>query len=145
MTTRFNLTPLFRQSVGFDRFNDLFENVFQREDTSGNGYPPYNIEKSGDNEYIITMAVAGFTEDDLEISVKKDTLTVAGKIAEKEAEEGVQFLYRGIATRAFERHFRLADHVEVSSAGLEHGLLKIKLTRQTPQEELVKKISINNS
>ncbi|NVJ51819.1 MAG: Hsp20 family protein [Gammaproteobacteria bacterium] len=143
MTTRFNLTPLFRQSVGFDRFNDLFENVFQHQETNGNGYPPYNIEKSGDNAYIITMAVAGFKDDDLEISVKKDTLTVAGKIQEKEADENVQFLYRGIATRAFERHFRLADHVEVENADLDHGLLKIKLVRHIPKEELVKKISIN--
>ncbi len=141
MSTRFNLTPLFRQSVGFDRFNDLFENVFQTQETNGNAYPPYNIEKSGENAYVITMAVAGFKEDDLDISIKKDTLTVAGKIADK-AEEEVQYLYRGIATRAFERHFRLADHVEVKDAKLEHGLLRIHLIRETPQEELVKKISI---
>ncbi len=142
MTTRFNLTPLFRQSVGFDRFNDLFENVFQREDASGGGYPPYNIEKSGESDYVITMAVAGFKEEDLDISVKKDTLTVSGKIAEKQEENG-QYLYRGIATRAFERHFRLADHVDVKAAKLEHGLLKIQLVRNIPQEELVKKINIS--
>jgi molecular chaperone IbpA len=142
MTTRFNLTPLFRQSVGFDRFNDLFENVFQREDAAGNSYPPYNIEKYGENNYVITMAVAGFKEEDLEISVKKDTLTVSGRINEKQ-DENVQYLYRGIATRAFERHFRLADHVEVKSAKLEHGLLKIELVRNIPQEEQVKKINIS--
>ncbi|WP_144395091.1 Hsp20 family protein [Pleionea sediminis] len=143
MTTRFNLTPLFRQSVGFDRFNDLFENVFQREDTNGGGYPPYNIEKSGENEYIITMAVAGFTENDLDISIKKDTLTVSGKVADKDESE-VHYLYRGIATRAFERHFRLADHVEVKDANLEHGLLRIELIREIPKEEMVKKITINS-
>jgi len=144
MSTRFNLTPLFRQSVGFDRFNDLFENVFQHQDSGNGGYPPYNIEKSGESSYTITMAVAGFTEDDLDISIKKDTLTVSGKITEKE-NDNTQFLYRGIATRAFERHFRLADHVEVEAAKLEHGLLKIQLTRQTPKEELVKKIDISRS
>jgi molecular chaperone IbpA len=137
------MTPLFRQSVGFDRFNDLFENVFQREDTNGNGYPPYNIEKTGEHDYIITMAVAGFKEEDLDISVKKDTLTITGKITEDKAEE-VQYLYRGIATRAFERNFRLADHVKVTDAQLEHGLLRITLERETPKEELVKKISINS-
>ncbi len=141
MSTRFNLTPLFRQSVGFDRFNDLFENVFQTTDNNSNGYPPYNIEKSGEAEYIITMAVAGFKDSDLDISVKKDTLTVSGKIVETDKEE-VQYLYRGIATRAFERHFRLADHVKVRDAKLEHGLLKIILERETPKEELVKKITI---
>ncbi|MEE4244696.1 MAG: Hsp20 family protein [Kangiellaceae bacterium] len=141
--TRLNMTPLFRQSVGFDRFNDLFENVFQREDTNGNGYPPYNIEKTGEHDYIITMAVAGFKEEDLDISVKKDTLTITGKITEDKAEE-VQYLYRGIATRAFERNFRLADHVKVTDAQLEHGLLRITLERETPKEELVKKISINS-
>ncbi|NVJ61273.1 MAG: Hsp20 family protein [Gammaproteobacteria bacterium] len=141
MTTRLNMTPLFRQSVGFDRFNDLFENVFQREDNSG-GFPPYNIEKSDESVYVITMAVAGFKEDELDISVKKDTLTVSGKIADKE-DEKKQYLYRGIATRGFERHFRLADHVEVENANLEHGLLKITLKRHIPKEELVKKISIN--
>lgn len=142
MSTRFNLTPLFRQSVGFDRFNDLFENVFQRDESSNTGYPPYNIEKSNENDYVITMAVAGFKDEDLDISVKKDTLTVTGNIAEK-GEENTQYLYRGIATRGFERHFRLADHVEVKSAKLEHGLLRIQLVRNIPKEELVKKISIN--
>lgn len=142
MSTRFNLTPLFRQSVGFDRFNDLFENVFQTQDSSGGGYPPYNIEKLGESEYVITMAVAGFTEGDLDISIKKDTLTVSGKVADKD-ESNSQYLYRGIATRAFERHFRLADHVEVKDANLEHGLLKIQLIREIPKEEMVKKITIN--
>lgn len=141
MTTRLNMTPLFRQSVGFDRFNDLFENVFQREDNSS-GFPPYNIEKFDENEYVITMAVAGFKEEDLDISVKKDTLTVTGKIVDKE-DSKAQYLYRGIATRGFERHFRLADHVEVQNANLEHGLLKISLKRHIPKEELVKKITIN--
>lgn len=142
MTTRFNLNPLFRQSVGFDRFNDFFETVFARDEGAAASYPPYNIEKSGESEYFITMAIAGFTEEELEINVKKDTLTVSGQKQPKE-EDKTQFLYRGIANRSFERQFRLADHVEVKSADLKHGLLRIQLIRETPKEELVKKISIN--
>ncbi|MCO7222841.1 Hsp20 family protein [Pleionea sp. CnH1-48] len=142
MTTRFSLSPLFRHSVGFDRFNDFFENITMRDENNGGGFPPYNIEKAGEDTYFITMAVAGFRESDIEINVKKDTLTVTGRIEDK-TDETTTYLHRGIATRAFDRQFRLADHVEVKSAELKHGLLRIQLVRETPEEELVKRININ--
>ena len=142
MTTRLSLTPLFRHSVGFDRFNDFFENVFLKEDGNNGGYPPYNIEKQGEDRYYITMAVAGFKESDIDISVKRDTLTVTGRIEDK-ADESIEFLHRGIATRAFERQFRLADHVEVNGAELKHGLLRIELKRELPKEEQLRRIKIN--
>src|SRR5450755_1008492 len=99
MTTTFSLRPLLRSTVGFDRFNDLFESLVDAGDPAVS-YPPYNIEKRGEDKYAITMAVAGFTDRDLNIVVQSDRVTVAGRIEQK-AEEGVEYLYRGIAARAF--------------------------------------------
>ncbi len=126
---RFDLTPLYRQSIGFDHLASLME---QLSATDGeNGFPPYNIERLDENEYRITMAVAGFSSDDLYIEVKEGTLSVRG---EKTAEtKDREFLHRGIAARNFERRFRLADHVEVSGATLENGFLNVDLKREIPE------------
>lgn len=127
--TRLDYAPLFRSTVGFDRMMNLLEANARSGDE---GYPPYNIEKVDENDYRITMAVAGFGEDDLEIEAKDTTVTVSGEIA-KDAEEGKTYLYRGIAGRGFKRTFQLADHVRVSGAALENGLLHIDLVREIPE------------
>lgn len=126
----FDLTPLFRSSVGFDRMTRLLDTASRLDDGSLS-YPPYNIEKRGDDLYRISMAVAGFGESDLELTQTENTLVVKGK-AEKSEAEG-SFLYRGIAGRAFERRFQLADYIRVTDASLENGLLHIDLEREVPE------------
>lgn len=126
----FDLTPLFRTAVGFDRVARMLE-ASMNADTAANGYPPYNIEKLGEDDYRITMAVAGFTPADIEVVQKEQTLVVSGKQAEKT--EGRAFLHRGIASRAFERRFQLADHIRVVEADLANGLLDIVLKRVVPE------------
>lgn len=127
----YDLSPLFRSTVGFDRLSDLMDAAFGAEE-SGGGYPPYNIEKVGEDAYRVTMAVAGFAEKDLSITAQDNLLVVAGRIqGEPEAER--KFLYRGIATRAFERKFSLADHIKVSGASLVNGLLHVDLVREVPE------------
>ena len=126
----FDLTPFYRSTVGFDRLFDLLDSA-AGFDADGVAYPPYNIERLGDNEYRITMAVAGFGEDELKIDVKEQSLTVRG---EKKADDKQrQFLHRGIAGRSFERRFQLADHVEVKGADLQDGLLHVDLVRNVPE------------
>ncbi len=127
----FDFSPLFRSTVGFDRVFQLLDTV--SNESGGNGYPPYNIEKSGDNGYRITLAVAGFTDKDIEIVQQENALRIVGKIAERDANGS--YLHRGIATRAFERRFELADHVRVSGASLENGLLHVALVREVPEEK----------
>ncbi len=127
--TRFDFSPLFRSTVGFDRVMNALEANMRSADE---GYPPYNIEKVGENDYRITMAVAGFGEDDLSIEAKDATVTVSGEIA-KDGDDGRVYLYRGIAGRGFKRAFQLADHVRVSGAALENGLLHIDLVREVPE------------
>jgi len=136
----FDLTPFYRSTVGFDRlFNLLDANV----GTEAQTYPPYNIERTGENAYRITMAVAGFGEGDLTIEAKENTLTVKGAKAET-SEKDAEFLYRGIGSRAFERRFQLADHVEVKGANLENGLLHVDLVREIPDAMKPRTIAINN-
>jgi len=144
MSNVLSLAPLFRQSIGFDRFNDLFESALRSSETSS--YPPYNVEKHGDDQYRIVIAAAGFKEDDLELSVERGVLSVSGSRREQEdqGEGGVSYLHQGIARRAFKLSFRLADHIEVKNASLEHGLLNIDLLRVVPEEAKPKRISINN-
>ena len=125
----FDLTPLYRTGIGFDRMARLMDDMAKFDAPT---YPPYNIELVGENSYRITMAVAGFAEADLGIEVKEDTLTVTGRKG-PEAEERGQFLHQGIAARSFERRFQLADHVEVTGAALENGLLHIALKREIPE------------
>ncbi|HCG40608.1 MAG TPA: heat-shock protein [Pseudomonas sp.] len=140
MMSSFPMAPLFRQSVGFDRFNDLFESAL-RNDT-GSSYPPYNIEKHGDDQYRIVVAAAGFEESDLDLQVERSVLTISGGPRESEA-ENVTYLHQGIAQRAFKLSFRLADHIEVKGAALNSGLLNIDLVRVVPEEAKPKRIPIN--
>ena len=138
----FDLSPLFRYSVGFDRLDDLFETAFRG--TQETAYPPYNIVKTGQDAYRITLAVAGFGEDELELVVKENLLTVRGSGKNGEAEQGkpVTYLHRGIAQRAFEHRFQLADHVKVTGANLANGLLDIELVRELPESAKPQKIEI---
>lgn len=136
-----DLTPLYRNSVGFDRMAALLDNAL-RTDSSSQGYPPYNIEVLEENRYSISLAVAGFAEDDLDINVEKGVLTVRGK----KADDGDKnYLHRGIANRAFERKFNLADYIEVTSADLVNGLLTISLLKEIPEAMKPKSIAINQS
>ncbi|WP_028624087.1 Hsp20 family protein [Pseudomonas sp. Ant30-3] len=141
MTTAFSMAPLFRSSVGFDRFNDLFETALRNE--PGSTYPPYNVEKHGDDQYRIVVAAAGFQEEDLELQVEKGVLTISG--GKRDTTEGVTFLHQGIAQRAFKLSFRLADHIEIKTADLRNGLLSIDLLRVIPEEAKAKRIPINGT
>ena len=123
----FDLAPLYRSTVGFDRLFSMLDGF-----ESAPGYPPYNIERTGENEYRITVAVAGFGENELSIESKENTLTVKGSKQTKDEQDG-DVLYQGIAARAFERRFQLADHVEVKGATLENGLLHVDLVREVPE------------
>jgi molecular chaperone IbpA len=136
------MAPLFRQSIGFDRFNDLFESAL-RSNESGSSYPPYDVEKHGDDKYRIVVAAAGFQESDLELQVERGVLTVTGGKRDRNA-EGVSYLHQGIAQRAFKLSFRLADHIEVQSADLANGLLSIDLLRVVPEEAKPKRIAIGS-
>ncbi|MEM0900572.1 MAG: Hsp20 family protein [Pseudomonadota bacterium] len=135
-----DFTPLYRSTVGFDRLFNMLDTLAQ-PDNSQATYPPYNIERTDDNTYRITMAVAGFAEDDIAIEARPNILTVTGAKPEEKT-EGREVLHRGIASRAFERRFQLADHVEVRSATMENGLLHIELAREVPEAMKPKKISI---
>jgi len=136
-----DFTPLYRSTVGFDRMFDLLDSV-AGFDTGPTAYPPYNIERLSDNEYRISMAVAGFAEDELKVDVEEQTLTVRG---EKKAEDKErEFLHRGIASRAFERRFQLADHVEVKGADLRDGMLHIDIVRNVPERLKPRSIAIGN-
>jgi molecular chaperone IbpA len=137
----FDLSPLYRSTVGFDRLFSLLDNTAGVE--SGSAYPPYNIERTGDNSYRVTLAVAGFSESELAIEAKENTLTVKGEKAREANTRGSQLLYQGIAARSFERVFRLADFVEVKAAKLEHGLLHIDLARELPEAMKPRNIRIN--
>ncbi|MBD1550386.1 Hsp20 family protein [Pseudomonas typographi] len=143
MTTAFSLAPLFRQSIGFDRFNDLFESAARNE--SGSGYPPYNVEKHGDEHYRIVVAAAGFEEQDLELEVEKGVLTVSGGKQRDAEAQNVTYLHQGIAQRGFKLSFRLADHIEVKGAALVNGLLNIDLLRVVPEEAKAKRIPIGST
>jgi molecular chaperone IbpA len=135
----FDLSPLYRATVGFDRIADLMDRVLANE-VAQPGYPPYNIEKTAENAYRISVAVAGFSADELSVEVKDGTLTVGARKAPEPAER--TYLHRGIATRAFERRFTLADHVRVSGARHEHGMLHIDLVRETPEALKPRRIEI---
>ena len=139
--TTFDFSPLFRSTVGYDRLMNLLENSVQWSD-AGNGYPPYNIEKTGEDQYRVTLAVAGFGEDELSIETRENALTVEGR--KKEVEAGRSFLYRGIAGRSFKRQFQLADHVRVSGAQLQNGLLVIDLVREVPEAMKPRRIEIGS-
>lgn len=137
--TTYDLSPLYRTAIGFDRLADMLSSASR---VDGNGYPPYNIESRGEDEYRISMAVAGFSEADLDIVTEQNTLTVSGNKQAEEANGEREFLYRGIANRSFERRFQLADHVRVVSARLENGLLHIDLERELPEQMKPRRIEI---
>ena len=136
----YDLTPLLRSSVGFDRMASLLDTLAHGDD-GATGYPPYNIEKLSEDAYRITMAVAGFTDADLTITAKGTSLVISGKA--KSDGEDVTYLHRGIAGRAFERRFELAEHIKVSDAHLENGLLHINLKREVPEAMKPRQIQIN--
>lgn len=133
----FDFSPLYRSAIGFDRLASLIESAA----SNGNGgYPPYNIELLGEHDYRITMAVAGFTQEELEISFQENLLTVKGS---KQADSGRNYLYQGIAERGFERRFQLADYVRVKGADLKNGLLHVDLLREVPEAMKPRRIDIN--
>ena len=136
-----DLTPLLRATVGFDRMMNMLD-ASTHLDEGALSYPPYNIEKTDEDAYRIVMAVAGFGEDELEITVKENSLIIAGK-KDKPESDGGTYLHRGIATRAFERHFDLADHIRVAGARIENGLLLIELVRELPEAMKPRSIKID--
>ena len=139
---QFDLTPLYRSTIGFDRLGSLLDTLGAFEGDTPS-YPPYNIERVGENDYRISMAVAGFGDSDLNIEVKESTLTVKGeRLTEK---EDTTFLHRGIASRSFERRFQLADHVVVKGASLENGLLHIDLARELPEAKKPRTVPITTT
>ncbi len=135
-----DFAPLYRSSVGFDRLANQIENA--SNSNSQNGYPPYNIELMDENKYRITMAVAGFSDDDLDIQSQANTLVIKG--TKNTEEDDRTFLYQGIAERGFERRFQLADYVRVVNASIENGLLHVDLEREIPEAMKPRKIEINN-
>lgn len=135
-----DFSPLFRGAIGFDRIQQLLDTV---PDANANAYPPYNIEKLGNEDYRLTMAVAGFRAEDIELTVKENTLVVSGKIAD-ETRKG-EVLHRGIAARAFERRFVLADHMVVDGASLENGLLHVALKRVIPEALKPRRVAITTA
>ena len=138
----YDLAPFYRSTVGFDR---LFALLDQAANQDGSGYPPYNIERTGDNAYRISLAVSGFAEPELSIVAKENTLTIRGeKTANENKETQSDVLYRGIASRAFERVFQLADYVQVKNASLENGLLHVDLVREVPEAKKPRTIQITS-
>jgi molecular chaperone IbpA len=136
---RFDFSPLFRSTIGFDRLTRLVD-AATRVDTASLAYPPYNIEKTGEDAYRLTMAVAGFSADELDITVQENTLLVTGK-AKKDDDEN-RYLHRGIARRAFERRFSLADHRKVVGASLVNGMLHVDLVHEVPEAAKPRKVQI---
>jgi len=137
----FDFTPLYRSAVGFDRMAQLLESAQRATET--NGWPPYNIETTGENAYRIEIAVAGFKADELNIEVKENLLTVTGRKTANDDSQERTYLHRGLAERDFERRFQLADYVMVTDAALEHGLLSISLKRELPEALKPRRIEIS--
>ncbi|MGH6988551.1 MAG: Hsp20 family protein [Stellaceae bacterium] len=138
----FDFSPLFRSTIGFDRLMRLAD-AATRVDSGNLSYPPYNIEATGENAYRLTMAVAGFADDEIDVTVKQNDLAVTGKA--KAEDDKPRYLHRGIARRAFERHFQLADHIRVVGANLANGMLNIDLVREVPEAARPRKIAINGA
>nr|WP_321456261.1 Hsp20 family protein [uncultured Cohaesibacter sp.] len=140
----YDLTPLYRSTVGFDKLFSMLDTV-SGPDSSAQSYPPYNIERLAENSYRISMAVAGFSERDLSIEVKENSLKVTGEKVVDESEKDKEYLHRGIAARAFERQFQLADYMQVEGASMEHGLLHIDLKREIPEAMKPRQIEIRSA
>ena len=139
----FDFAPLYRSTVGFDRMFSMLDQ-FDGVEASVSNYPPYNIERTGENEYRVTVAVAGFNEPELSVVAKENTLTIRGEKNAKDEEKRGDVLYQGIAARTFERVFQLADHVQVKGANLESGLLHVDLVREIPEAKKPRSIPIGN-
>lgn len=137
---RYDFSPLLRSSIGFENLNRLVE--FATRGAEGEAYPPYNIEKLGEDAYRIQMAVAGFSQDELDLTVQDNTLTVTARAAAEAESKDRTFLHRGIAKRAFERRFQLADTIKVTGASFENGLLNIELVREVPEHKKPRKVEI---
>ncbi|WP_024507557.1 Hsp20 family protein [Bradyrhizobium sp. ARR65] len=136
--TALDLAPLWRSTIGFDRLIDLIEDSVRW--TGGDNYPPYNIERAGEDHYQISLALAGFTPDEVSVTAEQNMLTVEGRKAEKGSH---QYLYQGISSRPFRRTFNLADYVQVKGASFENGMLKIDLVREVPEAMKPRQIAIN--
>ena len=137
-----DFSPFFKSTVGFDRLMRMLENETPR--SGNNAYPPYNIEKISDNDYQIDMAVAGFSLDDIDITIEGNRLTISGSREKTDEKNESSYLYRGIATRNFTQEFQLADHIEVKNAALDNGMLHIHLVRKIPEEKKPRKITVNS-
>lgn len=142
--TRIDLTPFYRSAIGFDRMANLVDNLFHTSEAGNTNFPPYNIEKIGETDYRITMAVAGFGENELDVTIHDGTLIITGRSEQEAVDDDKTFLYRGIAGRQFERRFQLADFIEIKSANLNKGLLHINLKREIPEKMKPRKISIDS-
>lgn len=138
-----DFSPLYRSTVGFDRLAQMLDRAMSL-DAGGNGYPPYNIEKTGDDTYRISVAVAGFTEDELSVEMRDGQLVISGRKANSEQDTGKTYLHRGIASRSFEKRFHLADHVRATSAHIENGILHVDLVREVPEILKPRKIEIRS-
>ncbi|MEW7008046.1 MULTISPECIES: Hsp20 family protein [unclassified Lentilitoribacter] len=140
-----DFSPFYRSTVGFDRLFTMLDSLGQPEQQT-TSYPPYNIERTSEDAYTITMAVAGFSEEDLDIEARENTLTIKGEKKDEseqnEEAKNVTYLHRGIATRAFERRFQLAEHVQIQGANLKNGLLHVELVREVPEDKKLRKIEI---
>jgi molecular chaperone IbpA len=141
---RFDFSPLFRSTIGFDRLARLVDSA-NRFDTAALTYPPYNIESTGEDAYRLTMAVAGFSRDEIDITVEKNSLVISGKAQKEDEETQGRYLHRGIARRAFERRFSLADHIKATGASMDNGLLHVDLVREVPEEAKPRQIKIGEA
>jgi molecular chaperone IbpA len=144
LMTTFDFAPLYRSAIGYDHLASLLDSI-SSNDRTASGYPPYNIELIKDDEYRITMAVAGFADDDIHVEVENNTLTVSSLREEDNSDTGKNYLHRGIAERNFRRQFKLADHIQVTSAAMANGLLHINLVREIPEAMKPRQIAINGS
>ena len=140
----YDFSPLFRSTIGFDRLTNIMDAAMRQNDVT-ESYPPYNIQKTGENAYCITLAVAGFSEEELEIVSHDGNLVIEGRVKPNEENSENIFLHRGIAGRAFKRSFQLADHIKITGANLSKGLLNVELVREIPEELKPRKIEISSS
>ena len=140
----YDFSPLFRSTIGFDRLTNIMDTAM-RQSEAAEAYPPYNIQKTGENAYCLTLAVAGFSEEELEIVSHDGNLVIEGRVKPNEENNENIFLHRGIAGRAFKRSFQLADHIKIVGANLSNGLLNVELVREIPEELKPKKIEISSS
>ena len=140
----YDFSPLFRSTIGFDRLTNIMDTAMRQSDAT-EAYPPYNIQKTGENSYCITLAVAGFSEEELEIVSHEGKLVIEGRVKPNEENKENIFLHRGIAGRAFQRSFQLADHIKIMGANLSNGLLNVELVREIPEELKPRKIEISRS